>query len=57
MKAILEIDLEIDGEWKPEDKDRLIEMIFKNPGNAVWEIDEDRLAVFANSIMIELKEG
>uniref|UniRef100_A0A6M3LUM6 Uncharacterized protein n=1 Tax=viral metagenome TaxID=1070528 RepID=A0A6M3LUM6_9ZZZZ len=56
MKAILEIELEIDGEWLSSDKDRLIEMIFNNPGNGVWEIDEDRLAVLANSMKIELED-
>ncbi len=54
MKAIIEIDLEIDGEWESSDKQRLIEMIAKYPGNSVWEIDEDRLAVLARRIMVKI---
>ena len=56
MKAILEIELEIDGEWEPGDMDRLRQMIFENPHHGIWEIDEDRLAVLANSMSVEIKE-
>jgi hypothetical protein len=57
VKAIIEIELDIDGEWKPGDKDRLIDMIFENPGHRTWEIDEDRLDVIAKSMTVEIKGG
>ena len=56
MKAIIEIELEIDGEWLDSDKDRLSEMILENPHYGAWEVDEDRLAVLANSMTCELME-
>ena len=56
MKAIIEIELEIDGEWSADDKDRLIDMIYDTPGGRVWEIDEDRLAVLAKSTSVEIME-
>jgi hypothetical protein len=55
MKAIIEIELEIDGEWKNSDKQRLIEMILESPGNGIWEIDEDRLVVLAKAMMIRIR--
>ena len=56
MKALIEIDLEIDGEWRPEDKDRLIEMILANPHHGGWTVDEDRLVVFNGSVTVEITE-
>jgi hypothetical protein len=54
MKAIIEIELEMDGQWLPADRDKLIDMIMDNPGHGGWNIDEDRLVVFAKSISCRL---
>ena len=57
MKAILEIELEIDGKWTKEDRELLIDKIMDDPGGRVWEIDEDRLLVFAKSMTCEVKKS
>ena len=56
MKAIIEIELEIDGEWKPEDKEELIDLILSAPHQGVWEVDEGRLAIIAKSMSAEIVE-
>lgn len=56
MKAIIEIELEIDGEWRPEDKDRLCELITANPHYGSWTVDEDRLNVLGNSTTVAIEE-
>ena len=56
MKAIIEMELEVDGEWQPGDKDLLIEAMFKNPHYGVWELDDERIAVLANSMTVEIVE-
>jgi hypothetical protein len=53
VKAIIEIDLEIEGEWEGEDSGRLEELILENPHFGAWEID-DRLVIFAKSWKISL---
>jgi hypothetical protein len=54
MKAIIEIDLDIDGEWREEDRERLVGLIIENPGNRAWVIDTARLIIFAKSISCEV---
>ncbi len=54
MKAIIEIELEIDGEWRPADKDRLLDLIMSNPQYLVWTVEEDRLNVFGISMTVEI---
>jgi hypothetical protein len=56
MKAIIEIELEIDGEWRESDKDKLADMIMTCPHHGGWMVDEDRLNVFSNSVSIEIME-
>ena len=56
MKAILEIELEVDGEWRPGDTDRLLDLILEHPENGGWTVEEDRLVVLANEKTIEIKE-
>jgi len=56
MRAILKINLEIDGEYRESDKDRIIDLILSNPGYAVWVIDADRLAIIAKSTSCEIVE-
>ena len=56
MKAILEIELEIDGTWEPGDDDQLMDMILDHPEYGGWTVDEDRLNVFATTKTIEIKE-
>ena len=56
MKAILEIELEIDGTWEWGDDDRLMDMILDHPEHGGWTVDEDRLNVFATTKTIEIKE-
>jgi len=51
MKAVVEIELEIDGEWKgKQDKVTLIDRILENAGAGAWEIEEDRLIIFPRSM-------
>lgn len=50
MKAIISIELEIDGKWEEDDKEKLQLMIMDNPGDRVWQIDEDRLNIVAVSL-------
>jgi hypothetical protein len=57
MKAIIEIDLEIDGEWRIGDTDTVAEKIMDKPHHKLWVIDKDRLIVFANSRTIRLREA
>lgn len=54
MKAIIEIELEIDGEWQESDKDKLIEMIMENPHFGGWTVDEERLNVMAQSLSCDI---
>ena len=56
MKAILEIELEIDGEWLPGDDDRLMDLILMHPEYGGWTVEEDRLVVFATTKTIEIDE-
>jgi hypothetical protein len=56
MKAVIEIDLEIDGDWRDSDKKTLLQMISKNPHHGIWEIDEDRCVVLAQSMTVEITE-
>lgn len=46
MKAIIEIELEMDGQWKASDREGLIDAIQRDSPQ-MWVIDEDRLAVLA----------
>jgi anti-anti-sigma regulatory factor len=57
MKAIIEIELEIDGEWAPGDKETLEMLISENPSDGVWIIDEDRLAVLSRSMTVRIEGG
>ena len=56
MKALIEIELEIDGEWVPADRQLLEQAILDNPHYGAWEIDEGRLNIMANSMSIEILE-
>lgn len=57
MKAIIEIELEIDGEWTPGDRESLEGLISENPTDGVWIIDEDRLVVLSRSIMVKILDS
>jgi len=54
MKVVIEIELEIDGEYLESDKDALLDRIYEDAGARAWEIEEDRLIVFPKSISVEL---
>ena len=54
MKVVIEIELEIDGEYLESDKDALLDRIYEDAGARAWEIEEDRLIVFPKSIGVEL---
>jgi hypothetical protein len=54
MKAIIEIELEIDGQWLKTDKDVLIDRIMDNASAGLWDIDEDRLIVIQRSMTCRL---
>lgn len=57
MKAIIEIELEIDGMYKPNDDEILIDKIFENAGAGVWEIEEGRLLIYPRSMTCEIKKN
>ena len=53
MKVIIELELEIDGEYRESDKTLLLDKICENCAN-VLEIEEDRLIIFPNINSLEL---
>lgn len=57
MKAIIEIELEIDGEWATGDKETLEMLISENPSDGVWVVEEDRLAVLSRSMTVEILDS
>jgi hypothetical protein len=56
MKAIIEIELGIDGEWEAQDEETLVDMILENPHHGGWMVNEDRLYVVAESMTCEIKD-
>lgn len=57
MKAIIEIELEVDGEWRKSDKKILIENILAHPEYWAWTIEEDRLNIVAIGRIVEIRFG
>lgn len=57
MKAVITLDLEIDGEYLPEDRDALIEQIDDHMSVCcAFDIDSDRLVLFTRSWDIKVIE-
>jgi hypothetical protein len=54
MKAIIEIELEMDGHYQKSDNQEIIDQILTSMDSA-WVIENNRLIVIADSITCELK--
>jgi len=55
MKIILEIEAEIDGEWREGDEGLLENAVLENPHYGVWTIEEDRLNIINNFMSVEVR--
>jgi hypothetical protein len=54
MKAIIDIELEMDGHYQKSDNQEIIDQILTSMDSA-WVIENNRLIVIADSITCELK--
>ena len=54
MKAVVEIELEIAGEYLKSDNEA-IEMAICDSIDSIWFIDEDRLDILARSVSCKIK--
>ena len=54
MKAVVEIELEIAGEYLKTDNEA-IEMAILDSIDSIWFVDEDRLDVMARSVSCKIK--
>ena len=54
MRAIIEIELEMDGEYRKTDNQSIIDAILTSM-ESVWIIDDERLTVRTNVIACNLK--
>ncbi len=56
MKAVIEIELEMDGQYKAKYRDTIIDLIMANPGYGCWEVN-DKLLVCVKSLECKLAKS